>query len=178
MSLFRRREPVHVRLAREGGLTPPEGRPFPWQEVGIHGVHRPREWDAVVTAETSRLQSDEARFVALPDGELVVETAEGDVTELADAVEEAVAPPYRAVGSRQRGTQWAVAAKSITVGEVPDAPGEELELVVTASDRSLRVDGEPAFGTIPALEALARGDCVIRATRIDADLFDVRVDPL
>lgn len=177
MRLFRRREPVHVRLAREGGLVPPEGRPFPWQEVGIHGVHRPREWDVVVTAETPRVQGDEASFVALPDGELVVE-AEGDVSQLADAVEQSLPPPYRAAAVRQRGIQWGVAAKRIEVAEVPDAPGDELELAVAGEDRTMRVDGEPAFGSAPALEALARGDCVIRASRIDGDLFDVRVDPL
>ena len=112
MSFFRRSEPIHVRLARAGGLLGSGGRPFPFTEVGIHGLHRAREWDAVVTAETSRVRSDEAEFVTLPDGELVVESGDGDMSPLADAVEEALAPPYRAIAVRQGQTQWAVAARS------------------------------------------------------------------
>jgi hypothetical protein len=178
MSLFRRREPVHVRLAREGGLIAPGGRPFPWQEVGIHGVNRPREWDAVVAVEAPGLQGDEASFVVLAGGDLVVEVGEGDLTPLADALDEVVAAPYRAVAVRRGEAQWAAAAKAIVVAAVPDAPGDELELAVSGGDRSLRVDGEPAFGSVPALEALAQGDSAIRATRIDGDLFEVRVDAL
>jgi hypothetical protein len=34
------------------------------------------------------------------------------------------------------------------------------------------------FGTIPELEALADGDAVIRAARLDGDLWEIRVDPL
>ena len=44
-----RREPLHERLAREGGLDPrplPEAGPPGWMETGIHGVPRHREWDA------------------------------------------------------------------------------------------------------------------------------------
>ena len=178
MSLFRRREPVHVRLAREGGLVPPEGRAFPWQEVGIHGVHRPREWDAVVAVEAPGLHGDEASFVVLTDGDLVVEVGEGDLSPLADALDEVVEAPYRAVAVRRGEAHWAAAARSIVVAAVPDPPGDELELATAGGDRSLRVDGEPAFGSIPVLEALAEGDSVIRANRIDGDLFEVRVDPL
>ena len=74
--MFRRRESLHERLAREGGLS--QGEPPPhdttprWGETGIHGVARPRRWDAVVLAE-SPYPGQELDFVALPDGTLLVE---------------------------------------------------------------------------------------------------------
>jgi hypothetical protein len=177
--LWRRKEPLHVRLARAGGLVAGSGRPFPWDEVGIHGVQRPREWDAVVTVEAPELKGDEASFVALADGDLVVDASEGDLSPLADALEEALSPPYRAVAIRRGATRWAVAAKTIVVAELPEATGEELELVlVSAGERTLRVDGEQAFGRIPELEALARGASVVRARRIEGSLWEVQVDPL
>ena len=61
------------RLAREAGLTPePEPHdPGPhWGEVGIHGVHRQRDWDALVAAAAGD-PGDEVRFVALADGSVV-----------------------------------------------------------------------------------------------------------
>ena len=45
-------------------------------------------------------------------------------------------------------------------------------------ERTRVVDGNRAFGTFPELEALASGDAVIRATRLDGTLWEVRVDPL
>ena len=58
-----------------------------WGEVGIHGVHRQRVWDAVATVEAPELEGTEARFVALPDGTLLAETDDLDVEPLADALE-------------------------------------------------------------------------------------------
>jgi len=179
LALWRRKEPLHVRLARSGGLLHGEGRPFPWDEVGIHGVPRPREWDAVVTVEAPELAGEEASFVALADGDLVVETGEGDLAPLADALEQVLAPPYRAIATRRGPTQWAVGANSIVVAALPEVEGDELELVLaSAGERSLRVDGESVFGRVPELEALAQGESVIRARRIDGALWEVRVDPL
>ena len=40
------------------------------------------------------------------------------------------------------------------------------------------VDGNRSFGTMPELEALSSGDAVIRASRLDGELWEVRVDPL
>src|SRR5206468_1167045 len=77
--LFRRREPLHVQLAREGGLELEEPRTRPaWDASGIHGLHRPREWDAVVTVAAPEVEGTRATFVALPDGAVVVE--EGPTT--------------------------------------------------------------------------------------------------
>ena len=89
MGLFRRREPLHERLAREGGLGPqplPEAAPPGWMETGIHGVQRPREWDAVVTVEAEGVEGDRALFVALADQTLLVEEGE-NVEPLANALD-------------------------------------------------------------------------------------------
>ena len=89
MGLFRRREPLHERLAREGGIgTPPlpEAGPPGWMETGVHGVHRARKWDTVVTVEAEGVDGDQARFVALPDHTLLVEEG-GDVEPLAEALD-------------------------------------------------------------------------------------------
>ena len=182
MGLFRRSKPLHERLAEEGGLVERPTRPLftgSIPEAGIHGIPREREYDAVVSAEAGGIDGSEVRFVALPDGSLVVdeEQGEGDLTPLAQAVEAHLAPPYRALAVRKSGEMWAVAARRTEVVEV-EAAGDEIELVRRGDERTLVIDGERAFGTIPELEALADGDAVVRATRLDGDLWDVRVDRL
>jgi hypothetical protein len=178
VSLFRRREPLHERLAREGGLTEPEPVDTTprWGEAGIHGVARPRRWDAVVAAQTE-LEGERAAFVALPDATLVVEDGPDDVQPLADAVETELQPPYRAEAVRRGEGIWAVAARRIQVVQL-DHDGEELQLTVQDGERTLLVDGEPGFGSIRELEALADGDAAIRATRIDGEDWEVQVDRL
>ena len=104
MGLFRPRESLHERLAREGGLvakpSAPQG-PF-WQEPGMTGHFRPREADAVVTVDAPDVEGDAVRFVSLPDGSLLVEDgADSSLDALAAAVEQALRPPYRARGVRR-----------------------------------------------------------------------------
>jgi len=174
VGIFRRSEPLHERLAREGGLAPdpPDPRPA-WQETGIHGIARAREWDVTATAAAPDLEGDSARFVVLPDGTLLVEEGpDASLEPLAAAVEESLAPPYRARAARQSETLWAVQARRIQVVEIPDGPeGDTIEL----TRDSLLVDGERAFGTISQLEEL--GD-VVRAERLDGDLWEVHVAAL
>ena len=182
MGLFRRSKPLHERLAEEGGLVERPTRPLftgVIPETGIHGIPRERKYDAVVSAEASELEGDEVAFVALPDGSLVVDEAQGDddVTPLAEAVEQQVPPPYRALAVRKGEGMWAVAARRITVAEV-EAHGEEIELVRRGDERSLLIDGNRAFGTIPELEELTDGDAAIRASRLDGSLWEIRVDRL
>jgi len=177
MSLFRRREPLHVRLAREGGLVlddrePEPPRP-PWDASGIHGVHRARQWDAVTTVEDESLPGDKIGFVALPDGGLVAEEGGGDLTALAAALD--LGPPYRAEAVRRSDELWALAARRIEVVELPGVEGEHIERASNGGERTLRVDGERVFGSIPALE---RPDHVVRARRIAGDLWEVETDPL
>lgn len=177
-----RREPLHKKLAREAHLE--QGEPAPlvdpgphWGNAGIHGVPRPRRWDAVSSAEAPGLSGDEVHFVALPNGDLVVDEDEPPDTlgPLADAIEQTIEPPYRAEAVRQHEDVWAVAARRVEVAEF-EAEGDELDLVVHDGARTFTVDGQRAFGTIPALERLgARGSdsYVIRATRLDENVWEV-----
>jgi hypothetical protein len=178
VSLFRRAEPLHVRLAREGGLSlgdEPSSRPAPWDAAGIHGLQRPREWDAVVTAEAPGLEGERASFVALSRDVLLIEEGPEDVEPLATAIEGRLAPPYRAEAVRRDGDLWAVAARAIEIVDLPGVAGTEIELATHGTDRMLVVDGEPAFGSIPALE---RPEQVARARRLDGETWEVVVHKL
>lgn len=172
MSLFRRKEPLHERLAREGGLVEREPR-APWREVGIHGMQRAREWDVTQMVEAPGIDGGAATFVVLPDGSVLVEEgSDSSLQQLADGVEHAIQPPYRARAARQRDDMWAVQAKRIEVKQLRNPPdGDSIEL----TRDGLLVDGARAFGSVPELEGL--GD-VVRAERLDGDLWEVRTSRL
>jgi hypothetical protein len=181
VGIFRRSKPLHERLAEEGGMV--ERGPGPLftgviPETGIHGVPRERAYDAVATAEALDVTGDTVRFVGLEDGSLLVEEGEGELTPLAEAIEQEVSRPYRAVAVRRGESQWAVAGHRLRVIELPEPGGDEVELAVRGDDKTLVVDGNRAFGTLPELEQLTEGDAVIRAARLDGSLWEVRVDPL
>jgi hypothetical protein len=197
--IFRRRQPIHRRLADAGGLsldahgstpTPPglAAEPPGWSgeargEAGIHGVPRARRWDAVVTAEAPGLDGDTVHFVALADRTLVVEEEEPDdaLGPLADAVESALAPPYRAEAVRRHEDTWAVAALRVALLEVRGLSGDEAELVATREGRVLRLDGQATLGRAPVLERAgeAQGtEYVVRASRVEGDLWEVEATPL
>ena len=181
MGLFGRK-PLHQRLAEEGGLVESPPRP-PFTgvigETGIHGVPRERQYDAVVTADAPDVPGATVRFVGLEDGSLLLEEGEeGDLTPLANAIEQQVQRPYRASAVRRGETQWAIAAHRLRVVELPEPGGDEVELAIHGDERTLVVDGNRAFGTLPDLEALVDGDGVVRAARLDGNLWDIRVDPL
>jgi len=182
-----RREPLHKKLAREAHLEQSEPAPIVdpgphWGNAGIHGVPRPRRWDAVASAEAPGLSGDEVHFVALPNGDLVVDEDEpaDTVAPLADAIEQTVEPPYRAEAVRQSEDVWAVAARRVEVAEF-EAEGDELELVVNDGARTFTVDGARAFGTIPELERLGASQSdshVVRATRLDGNVWEVTASAL
>jgi hypothetical protein len=168
-----RREPLHRRLAREGGLFEGEADTrAPWDKAGIHGVHRPREWDEVAAVEAD-VAGDRADFVVVGD-EVVIEEGPEDVNVLADAL--SLEPPYRAEAVRRAEGVWAVAGRRIEVVELPDFDGAELELSRHGDDRSLVVDGERRFGSIPPLER--DGDYAIRARRLTGDLWEIEASLL
>lgn len=193
MRLFRWRKPLHERLAEAGGVelatqTPSGAAPPGWfgeqrGDAGIHGVARPRRWDTVATVEAPRLRGAEVHFVALRDGVLVVEEDESDeaLTVLATAVEQAVDPPYRAEAVRRDGDLWSVAARTIRVVEVDRLDADEAELTSVAGMRRLVVDGTPTLRSARALEAIGESegrDYVVRARRLDGDLWEVDAAPL
>ena len=147
-------------------------------KAGIHGIPRERQYDAVATTEAPDAEGDSARFVGLEDGSLLIEEGQGDLTAFADAIEQEVARPYRATAVRRGETTWAVAAHRLRVVELPEPGGDEIELVLNGEEKTLVVDGNRSFGTMPELEQLADGDAVVRAARLDDALWEVRVDPL
>jgi len=180
VGLFRRK-PLHQRLAEEGGLVERSTVPLftgVIPETGIHGIPRERQYDAVTSTDAPDAEGNSARFVVLEDGTLLIEEGDGDLTPLADAIEQEIARPYRATAVRRGETTWAVAAHSLRVIELPEPGGDEIELAVRGEDKTLVVDGNRSFGTIPELQRLADGDVVIRAARLDGTVWEVRVDPL
>ena len=195
--MFRSRKPLHEQLADAGGLNAgfddprtrgPAAQPPGWDgeqrgEPGIHGVPRARRWDAVATVDAPMLHGDAVHFVALADGSLLVEEDQPDeaLEPLADALEERLAPPYRAEAVRRGSERWAVAASRIATVDLPGLHGDVAELVSTRSGRELRVDGRPSFGSQPALERLgeAQGpEYVVSAKRLEDDLWEVESNPL
>jgi hypothetical protein len=155
------------------------GEPEPtrpaWDVSGIHGLHRVREWDVVTTVEAAGVTGERAKFVAISPSEVVIEEGPDDVELLAAAVERELSPPFRAEAVRRDGDLWAVAARKIELVELPGISGQELELATHGDERSLRVDGERTFGSIPALE---RPEHVTRAHRVDGEIWEIEVAPL
>lgn len=204
MPFWRRdEEPAHERLAREGGLdldpadpssaAPPEAPLEPheripflaaFREVGIHGIHRQRTWDAVATAEAPGLEGTEVNFVTLPDGTVLVhdDVPHGALTPLADAIEQELSPPYRARAVRNEDAVWAVAANRLDVVAVPEeVGGDTVSLTLQGDERTLLVDERPAWSGAPTLEAFGRErhrDFVLHAERLDGNLWAVEVNAL
>jgi hypothetical protein len=174
-----RRAPLHERLAREAGLAPTgpvDTRPW-WGEVGIHGVPRPREWDAVAVIEAES-EGAASRFVALPGRAPLVEEGAAGVEPFAEAIDAALDRPYRAEAVRRPDGSWAVAARRIRVLELPGQGGDEIDLTLGADGRRLSVDGGLVFGSIPALEQLVAPEGHVHATRLDGILWEVQATRL
>jgi hypothetical protein len=194
MPFWRREEPLHEKLAREGGLDFPRAvqdlagpldprHPF-WQVAGIHGVARAREWDAVVAAPAPELPGEELDFVVLEDGTLVVEDdlPEDALSPLADALDEALEAPYHAYAHRREGDVWVAAAVVVDVVEVEEEiDGDSVEIVTRDGERMTAIGGELTDRRIEALEALAEEDFesyFMEASRIDERLWEVTVNAL
>jgi hypothetical protein len=215
MGLFRRRKPLHERLAEEAGIVLPDdpmeeaeglrsgaeralwaaggiaGIPTPTNPAhplhdvtAIHGIPRNREWDAVASAEAPELPGDQVDFVALADGTLFTDDdlPEGSLAPLADALDSRLEAPYHALGRRQDGDVWGVAAMRVNVVEVPeDVPGDKVDLAVNDGERTVLVDDVESKANLPSLEQFAAqqfGSFVLRASRLDDTLWEVTVLPL
>ena len=191
MPFWRRRDkPLHERLAEGSGLLEwPSGYApvVPPSFAGtldvLHGG-KPRQWDAVGTAEAPGLPGDAIEFTALPDGTLLVdeELPEEGLSPLAAVVEQAVSPPYRARAVRRDRDLWAVAANVIQVVELAEnVPGDTVSLAVQNGERTLLIDERPAWESIRTLEELGaavHSDFALNAERLDGDLWSVEVNPL
>ena len=153
-----------------------------WLEAGITGLARQREWDAVATSEAPGTSGDEAEFVALTDGRLLVDSGPDgfDPAPLAAALEGAIDRPYRALAVR-RPELWTVGASAIETARLdPDPRGDDLELAWDGATLALVADGMPADpSTAAALERLAAsresGAYAAHAGRLDGDLFEISV---
>lgn len=196
LGLFGRRKPLHEQLAEAGGLvtepTPAAGslsaQPPGWDGApsgvaGIHGIAQPRRWDAVASADAPGLKGDSVHFVALADGTLVVDEDEPDAAlgPLADAVEGAISPPYRAEAVRRGAETWAVAATRIATASLPELRGDEAELTSTREGKVLRVDGRTTLGSARGLERLGEAEgteYVVRASRLDGEVWEVEATAL
>jgi hypothetical protein len=154
-----------------------------WLEAGITGLARQREWDAVATVEAPGAPGDEAEFVALADGRVLVDAGPAgfDCEPLAAALEGSIERPYRALALR-RPELWTIGARSIAVAELQrDPDGDVLELVRTADGVTLQIDGLPSLTHMPELEELGAArfpTFVVRVQRLEGKLFEVEVEPL
>jgi hypothetical protein len=198
LGLFRRRrETLNEQLLREAGLDPaqalgdPQPRPLlqPPSILAAAGVPdgsslQPKEWDTAVTVDAPGLAGNRIEFTTLPNGDLILEeeTGDADLSPFADAVEQRLSPPYRAIAQRQGGDLWAVGAKRIQVAQIPFPDGDKLELSCHGDHGEFRVDGEPSDALVPPqLEKVAEtaGDSFyVEAVRIDGDLWEVKVTAL
>jgi hypothetical protein len=151
-----------------------------WGEVGIHGLHRQREWDAVTIVEAPDVAGDEAWFVVLADGTIVPEEGAADPHALADAL--ALQPPLRVHAVRRDGARWAVAARQIETADLARDPGgESVELSWDGVERSVRIDGKPTLAGVPELEQLGaarHATYVVTGTRLIGSTWEIAVAPL
>ena len=188
MPLFRKRETYNEQMLREAGFAVPTLAP-PKSMLAINGLPDgsgvgPSDWDAVRLVRLPGVAGNRIVFVTLPEGDLIVEEEDGggDLSPLADAIEEEIAPPYRAFATRQDGELWGVGAKSIDVLRFPFAGADTAEVSRKDSWEEFRVDGEPSAAAVPSplREAGERvgADFYAKAERMDGDHWEVRVSPL
>jgi hypothetical protein len=151
-----------------------------WGEVGIHGIHRQREWDAVVTVLAPDLAGDELWFVALSDGRVVVDDGAADPAAMVPMLGRQA--PYRAHAVRRDERVWTVAVRGIETIELTRDPGGSfVELAWDGVERSVRIDGEPTLAGVPELERLGaerHAAYVVTAARLVEDVWEIGVTPL
>lgn len=152
-----------------------------WLAAGITGLSRGREWDAVATLEGAGAPGDEVRFVALPDGTLVLESGQPpDLEPFAAVLRSSIPPPYRALAVR-RPDLWAVGAVALDVQRLdPDPRGHELQLTWDGASLELTIDDVPANpAQASALERIAServaGAYAAHAQRLRGDLWELSV---
>jgi hypothetical protein len=136
----------------------------------------------VATVDRAQAVGEIVRFVLLPGGSVHME--EGDGAADADTLVRVLGltPPVRVEAVRRSGSTWAVGGRPLLVVELGGLlSGDELEIVWDGTERSVRIDGEPRFSSVPEVEALAGvrfEEWVARAERLRDDLWEVEIDPL
>jgi hypothetical protein len=150
-----------------------------WGEVGIHGLHRHREWDAVATVDAPDLGGEEAWFVVLGSGAVIAEDHAVDARLVSSIPLEA---PFRARAVRRDAGIWVVGASRIRTVELVDDPGgHAVEVAWDGRERSVRIDGAPTLAGVPELERLGaerHATYVVTAARIEGSTWEVFVLPL
>jgi hypothetical protein len=154
-----------------------------WLAAGITGLARPREWDAVVTADAPGAAGDEAELVVLPDRPLLVERAPPgfDPVPFGEALAVSIRPPYRALAVR-RAEFWVVGALTIEIVELrKDQRGAEIEVVRDEAGPRVRIDGMPSLDEVRGLERIGAARSrhyVVRANRLVDSVFELEVEAL
>ena len=182
MRFFRRNEEtLNEQLLHEAGLD----QPAPQVQVPPPGpssvyVPRTRSWDVSATVRAPGIEGSDVAFVSLPNGDLIVETEQGDadLSPLADAVEKQLQPPYRATGNRLSDDLWGITANAIDVRQFTCDAGEEIEVVSRGGAVAVAVDQKPSDLRIPELEEGRTGDYAVHASRIDGDFWEAEAHPL
>jgi hypothetical protein len=170
--IFRRRT-LNERLRQQAGLFEGgEDTRQPWDKAGIHGVHRPREWDDIATL-AAELEGERAEFVVLED-EVIVDYGPRGIEALVGAI--SLDRPYRAEAVKREDGLWAVAARRIDVATLPGVEGSELEQAHHDGERTLVIDGQRRFGSIHALER--DGDYAVRGRRLGGDRWEIEASLL
>jgi hypothetical protein len=154
-----------------------------WGEVGIHGLARPREWDALVTVGVDGLTGEAASFVFLQDETVIPESGLcGGLEPLARALAAELPPPFRARAVRRSDSLWAVAGRRIETIVLADDPGGDfVELTWDGRERFVRVDGAPSLVEALELERIAASrypTFAARASRLHGHTWELDVDPL
>ena len=180
--LAERQKAVHIEAAPldQPGSVEPRAQPLLtglWQERTV-------AWDAVVSAWVPDLHGDRFEFVAETDGSLIVDESVADsLSELADAFEKELRPPYRALAVRQGKNVWSVAGQRITLVRLRLEEGGAIELSRRGGDVTYRLDGKDADPSTAPRELIGIGenkgsDFAIRAQRLDGDLWEATAETL
>jgi hypothetical protein len=154
-----------------------------WGEVGIHGLHRQREWDEVGSAAAPGLPGETATLVALGDGRVLVEEGPAGLDPRPLAAALRLEPPFRVRAVYDEGSRtWTVGGRRIEVAELDGLDsGSFVELVWDGAERTLTVDGVESAGRAPELERIAAerfAAYVARARLLDGQLWELSVLPL
>jgi hypothetical protein len=182
---------------REEDIVDPRVVPR-WVPVGVSGVPRGREWDAVAVVEVPELEGEpleEIVFVKLPDGSLGgygPDVPTGAVERLAARLDGLLDSPYEARAARRGTREWSVAARTMNIDLAllpPELEAEEITLAVSPDGTSmLLVDGqEPEVLTPELAQAAAElrrcgslrfAAFAVRAERIGPARWSLTIDPL